>query len=200
MDDRRMAAAYDRIAPIFAARNAAMPGELAALGRDFLALAGDRGPVLEVGCGTGRDMAWLEARGAAVIGVDLSGGMLAEARRIARGPLLRMDMRRLAFAGRHFGGVWCMAALLHLPKGAAREALREMHRALVPGGALALTLQEGAGEGWERGGYDHEVERYFARYIQPEAAALLRASGFAVHAWTRNAAGARRWLGFLARA
>lgn len=196
----RVALVYDGIAADYAIRNAAMPAELIEAGERFLALVEPGARVLDVGCGAGRDMAWLEGRGAPVIGADLSRGMLAQARAVARGGLVRMDLRRLAFAARCFGGVWCMASLLHLPKAEAPAILRELRRVLVPGGPLCLGLQAGAGEGWERGPYG-EVERFFARYRLPEAAALLREAGFAVaEQRDQGRSGARHWLQFMATA
>lgn len=200
----RVRAAYDRIAPDFAARNAGMPAEYSdVLGPRLLRAAGRLAApapvrVLDVGCGAGRDMAWLEAQGASVVGVDLSAGMLAQARPRARGPLLQMDMRRLAFASGLFHAVWCSASLLHLPKADAPFALAEMRRVLVPGGVLMVALHAGEGEGWEPSAYAGPVERFFARYTLEEAEALLASTGFAVHERGESAAGTRRWLRFLA--
>ena len=142
----RIAAAYDRIAPDYAIINAAMPTNLATLGERFLARLGPNPCVLDVGCGVGRDMAWMEARGAQVTGIDLSAGMLDLARKTVCGPLLRMDMCRLALPMGQFDSVWCCASLLHVPKARAAEALVEMRCVLVPGGTLYLGLQEGEGE------------------------------------------------------
>ncbi|MDP9379783.1 MAG: class I SAM-dependent methyltransferase [Chloroflexota bacterium] len=162
-DAERVRDAYNRIAGMYALRTAEMPPALIKLADEFLALLPPDPRVLDLGCGAGRDMAWLEARGARVTGVDLSTGMLEEARRRVRGELLQMDMRRLSFPDGHFHGVWCMASMLHLPKAEAPLALGEVHRVLVPGGALALSVQEGEGERWESGPYDPHVERFFAR-------------------------------------
>jgi SAM-dependent methyltransferase len=205
----RMRAVYDRIAPAFAARNAALPGAVRAAGPRFLTLvqraAGGRRPaVVEAGCGPGRDMAWLEAAGAAVTGFDLSAGMLAQARGAVRGPLVQADLRRPPLAAGCFHGVWCNAALLHLPKADAPGALAGLRRLLVPGGALFVSVQVGAGEGWERGAYgDSDAERFFARYTAGEVTALLGATGFAVHAVDADrgdAHGARHWMRLLATA
>ena len=193
-----MGNAYDAIAPAYAERNAAMPAVLVDLGHRVLGLAGSRPRILDVGCGAGRDAAWLERRGARVTGIDLSQGMLAEARARVRGDLARMDMRRLAFPDRCFDAAWCMASLLHLPKADAPEALSEVRRVLRPGGVLALGLQEGAGEGWEPVPYRPDVERFFARYGAAEAGAALVRSGFAVLDRGREEGGSRRWLRFLA--
>lgn len=192
-----MADAYDKIATTFAATNAAMHADLIAGGERFLALTGPVARVLDLGCGAGRDMAWLEGQGARVTGADLSIGMLTEARARARGDLARMDMRRLGFGDGRFDGVWCMAALLHLPKTEAPVALREMRRVLRPGGVLLLGLQAGDGEGWEPAPYG-PVERFFARYAPDEAAGLIRRAGFVIRHTEVNAGGNRAWLQFLA--
>ena len=194
----RIRAAYDRIAADYAALNAAMPRESMDAGTRLLGLAGAGAQLLDAGCGAGRDMAWLEAQGAQMIGVDLSRGMLAQARQITRGPLAQMDLRRLAFRDGRFDGVWCAASLLHLPKAEAPAALREVHRVLRPEGLLHLSIQEGEGERWESNPYG-TVERLFARYSAEAAATLLDDAGFTVLDLVVNDAGSRRWLTFLAR-
>jgi ubiquinone/menaquinone biosynthesis C-methylase UbiE len=126
--------------------------------------------------------------------------MLVQARRRVRGELLQGDMRRLPFPDGAFAGVWCMAALLHLPKADAPAALAEMWRVLAPRGVLHLGLQEGEGETWEQVPYRSEaVERFFARYAHDEARALLQHAGFAILDSSMGEAGDRRWLRFLAR-
>lgn len=61
----------------------------------------EQGPVLELGCGTGRVLSALTAKGVPVVGVDLSLAMLQRARlRCKRDTtLLQMDMRRLGLRG-----------------------------------------------------------------------------------------------------
>ncbi len=194
----RIRAAYDRIAADYAALNAAMPRESVEAGTRLLRLVDGGAHILDAGCGAWRDMAWLEAQGARVVGVDLSRGMLAQARRITRGPLAQMDLRRLAFQDGCFGGVWCAASLLHLPKAEAPNALREFRRVLRPEGLLHLSIQEGEGEQWESNPYG-TVERLFARYSAEAAAALLHDAGFEVLDLVVNDAGTRCWLSFLAR-
>lgn len=200
-----MRATYDTIAADYAERTGRILPGLEALGRDFLALVSPDARILEVGCGAGRDMEWLESQGAEVVGVDISPGMLRQARSRVRGELLEMDMLALQFPDESFGGVWCMAALLHLPKADAPRALEEIRRVLTSDGVLALSLQEGEGEVWEAGAYGHPVERFFARYSLEEAERLLSAAGFRVVVRRTTGPGTDRpdrkgWLLFIARA
>lgn len=197
MVSERVTLAYDTVAGAYAERNAAMPPALIDLGQQVLARVGVRARILDVGCGAGRDMAWLERQGARTVGVDRSAGMLWQARAHVRGDLARMDMRALALRARRFDAVWCVASLLHLPKADAAFALKEMRRVLKEGGTLALALQEGAGEGWETGPYP-EIERYFARYSSDEAEALLVRTGFNILDGGIDETADRRWLRFLA--
>ena len=203
MSNRRMQAAYDQAAEAFARLNPDMPPELAPLGAKLLAIGGPAARILDVGCGPGQHIAWLESHGARCVGVDLSPAMLRLARRRVQAPLVQMDMRRLAFAAETFTGIWACAALLHLPKADAAPALAEMRRVPAPGGALALIIQEGDGEGWEWTAPDGplgRVERFFARYRAPEAQRMLAAAGFRVLEHDQGRHAGRNWLRFLARA
>ena len=107
-------------------------------------------------------MAWLEGLGLTVVGMDVSSGMLAQARARAEGALLRMDVRGLGLRAGQFQGIWCCASLLRLPKSETPAALAEMRPALMPGGLLFLSVQAGEAETWEPCRYD-EVRRNSAR-------------------------------------
>ncbi len=193
--------AYDQLAAHFAQVNAAMPPELEAAAGRLLARVTERGsqaPILDLGCGTGRDLAWFAAHGMKALGCDLSTGMLAQARQVTRAPLCQMEMRSLGWASNSFQAVWCCAALLHLPKREAPRALAEIARVLLPGGDLFLSIQKGSGEVIERAPYPGEIERFFARYEPDEMAALLEQAGFQLLARRENIDG-RHWLWFEAQ-
>lgn len=108
--------------------------------------------VLDAGTGTGfAAMAVARAigPGGRVLGVDLSPGMLREARAsvehhgLANVELWQGDATRLAdVATASFDAVTCAAGLLYMP---VAEALAEWHRLLRPGGVLAFS---GMAEGW----------------------------------------------------
>jgi SAM-dependent methyltransferase len=89
---------------------------------------------LDVGCGDGATAAWLETRGARVVGVDAVWEMAALARR--RGvPTVVQDMEGLGFQA-CFDWVLCIGALeFTASPGAAVAALA---RCLRPGGRLVL--------------------------------------------------------------
>ncbi|MGR6317214.1 class I SAM-dependent methyltransferase [Micromonospora soli] len=192
----RNRAAYDRIAGDFAARNPEVPATYRAVADEFRCQLA--GPLLDLGCGPGRDLAFWHARGAAPVGLDLSAAMLREAGRRVGVPLVQGDLLRLPFRSGAFGGVWCSAALLHLPKAVAPAALAGVRRVLRSGGPLLLSVKEGDGESWERWPGEG-ADRFFAWYQADEIEALLRAAGFAPQRLLRDVSDVgQRWLCHLA--
>ncbi len=193
--------AYDQIAGRFAERNAEMLPYLVEEAErllDALRQTGRAGRlILDLGCGAGRDAAWLEDHGARVVGADLSMGMLSEARKRVRGRLCQLDMRFLPYPAEVFAAVWCQAALLHLPKSIAPAALEKARRVLMPGGLLHVSVQQGDSEGFEARPYE-PAERYYAHYQPDEFSALTRSAGFVLLA--QGQAEARRsWIWIMAQ-
>src|SRR5690349_10665090 len=97
--NRALAASYDRVAGEYTARIAdeldGKPLDRALL-HAFAEQVGGAGTVADIGCGPGHVAAFLAASGAQVEGIDLSEGMVAQARR--RYPALAFrqgDMRAL---------------------------------------------------------------------------------------------------------
>jgi ubiquinone/menaquinone biosynthesis C-methylase UbiE len=96
--------------------------------------------VLDVGCGTGQTLAAIVAAHPAVraYGIDLSGEMLAVARRRLAGAaeLQVADAERLPLADGSVDLVVCVDSFHHYPDPGA--ALREMRRVTRPGGGLVM--------------------------------------------------------------
>jgi ubiquinone/menaquinone biosynthesis C-methylase UbiE len=105
--------------------------------------------------------------------------MLEEAQKVSNTNLCQVEMRSLGFANACFVGIWCNAALLHLPKRELPKALAEIFRVLAPKSPFYLSLQKGAEEGIESGPSGN-APRYFARYDGLEMEYLLEQAGFAI--------------------
>jgi SAM-dependent methyltransferase len=108
---------------------------------NFTATTGRR--VLEVGTGTGGDLARFLEAGAEAVGLDLSpSAVQATGRRIALEGLprrvIRADALCLPFGDDMFDLVWSWGVLHHTGRIAA--ALAEVHRVLRPGGETRLML------------------------------------------------------------
>jgi demethylmenaquinone methyltransferase/2-methoxy-6-polyprenyl-1,4-benzoquinol methylase len=90
--------------------------------------------VLDIAAGTGDLCREMERRGLAPVALDLSAGMLHNARTAA--PLVQADARFVAIASASMDGVTCGFALRNLVD--LDACFSEMARVLRPGGSLAL--------------------------------------------------------------
>ncbi|OFW00500.1 MAG: hypothetical protein A3I61_04110 [Acidobacteria bacterium RIFCSPLOWO2_02_FULL_68_18] len=108
-----------------------------------------RGPVLELGCGTGRIAVPLGRAGVHLVGVDRSEGMLTRARqRVARTRLrrrvrlIRGDIRHLPFAASSFATVLAPYGVLQslLRERDLAATLASVHAVLASGGTFGLEL------------------------------------------------------------
>lgn len=143
--DQRTLDAYDRAAAAFADAWHAQPppADVQALVRRFFR----SGPTGDVGCGSGRDTAWLNEHGYPAIGFDPSVGLLAEARR--RYPRLRFHQAALpeldGVAEGSLTNVLCDTVIMHLEREAIGPAVRKLMALLERGGTLLLTWRVAAG-------------------------------------------------------
>ena len=102
-------------------------------------------PVLDLGCGLGRNAHYLAAQAYDVSGVDLSEAAVTFCRqRFARfglsGTFKQGSFDQIPFPDDSYSGIVCVAALDHVPIEQARAAMEEMRRVLRPGGSILLTF------------------------------------------------------------
>lgn len=137
--DPKTLEAYDQRAPDYARewQYQAPPSDMhALLLRHF-----SPGPTLDVGCGSGRDLAWLGAQGFDALGVDASAGLLTQARTMHPGlrfALLSLPELKGLQAGA-FQNVLCETVIMHLPAEQIAAATRRLRELLRPGGTLYLS-------------------------------------------------------------
>jgi ubiquinone/menaquinone biosynthesis C-methylase UbiE len=102
-------------------------------------------PVLDLGCGMGRNAHYLADQGYEVSGVDFAAAAVTFCQqRFARfalsGTFKQGTFDQIPFPDDSFCGIACIAALDHVPVEQARAAMEEMRRVLRPGGAILLTF------------------------------------------------------------
>jgi len=103
--------------------------------------------ILDAGCGSGRDVEYFLEDGLQPIGIDLSKGMIKEAKkRVKNGKFKIMDFLDLKFKDNSFDGIWSMAGFIHLPRKEVKKALKEFHRVLKENGIIYIAVKEGEGE------------------------------------------------------
>jgi trans-aconitate methyltransferase len=99
------------------------------------------GPTADIGCGSGRDTAWLAQNGFAATGFDASEGLLAEARRLH--PNIQFHHAALpelsGIAEASFANVFCETVIMHLPPDAIAASVQRLMAILKPQGTLYLS-------------------------------------------------------------
>lgn len=168
-------------------------------------------PVLDIGCGHGRDSLLLAQIGFNVIAADLSTSMLNEAHKRNQGQpgseritYRCLDMYKLDLPDDACAGLWVSASFLHIPKHDNLLVLKELVRVLVPAGPIMILVKEfdsGDDESYEVHQESGKI-RFFARYRGSELWALLEQAGLQVDEITtaidERFSDRRRWLGALA--
>lgn len=147
-----------------------------------LVRSGGGGPVVDVGCGTGRITAHLDQLGLDARGVDLSPAMIAQARQ--EHPGLRFDvgsMTELELPEGSVAGLLAWWSLIHVPDAAVPDVLARFRRALRPGGVLVVGFFVGDEVRLKTEGYGGHPMRVQVYRRPPErVAAWLAAAGFTV--------------------
>ncbi len=141
-----------------------------------LARAG-QGFVLDVGCGTGANVAWLAQRTdpTRVVGLELDSYALALARgRDPKVHLVRADATHVPIVSGAASVVLCCDVLEHVEDDAA--ACRELARVLGKGGTLIATVPAGPGL-WS---LHDQALGHRRRYSRGELEQRLRAAGFVI--------------------
>ena len=181
---------YRRIAPVYDLLE--LPFEYGRYRRlRRLVFDGLSGRILDAGVGTGRNIAFYP-RGAEVVGIDISGAMLARARRrlglspAATIELKEMDVTRLDFPAGSFDAAVATFLFCVLPDEVQLPALRELRRVVRAGGTVRLLdyvrpqrplrrAIAGLWEPWVAWAYGASFDRRTEKYMPEAGLELVRA-------------------------
>ena len=132
---------------------------------------GRGGAVLEVGCGSGMGLPYLQAQPRMVVGGDYTMALLKEARKhLPNAPVVQMDAQHLPFRDRSFDAVLLLEMIYYVADQEA--AFAECRRVLKPGGKLMVCMPN-------RDRPDFNPSPYSTRYPNlREIATLLSRAGF----------------------
>ncbi len=192
--DQQAAAYRDATQPMPDRVRLAIDGLVAALP------AGSR--VLEIGSGSGRDAAALEAGGLSVRRTDITPGFveLLRADGFEADVLdpLTDDLADPARPGQPYEAVWASASLLHVARADLPVVLRRLADATRGDGLLRMSVKEGDGEGWSTHG-SVPTPRRFVYWREQPLRDVLAETGWEVLE-TDHGEGLRgeSWLGILA--
>ena len=132
--------------------------------------------ILDAGCGTGSNLAWLRryAGRGDIFGIDLSTDALRFCRARGHGSLARASVTTLPFPADHFDLIMSFDVLAQLSGHEGTAAISEMFRVLAPGG---IAFVRTAAYEWMRSGHDEALGTQ-RRYNLEGLQSLLARAGF----------------------
>jgi uncharacterized protein len=186
--DARVRASYDAVATAYAdsllTELQGLPFETWLLDRVAAHAAG--GAVVEVGSGPGHVTAYLAEAGADATGIDLSPGMVEEARRRFPDGVYEVgDLRRLMrpTSAPGWSAVLGWYSLIHLAASELPEAVAALTRPLVSGGWLVLALHAGAQVAHHESWFDVDVDLDFVFHDVRDVVRLVEGAGLVDVEW-----------------
>ena len=186
--DARVRASYDAVSEAYADQLVnevtGLPFERWLL--DRVVAHADGGPLVEVGCGPGHVTAYLADAGADATGIDLSPGMIEQARaRFPDGTYQVGDLRQLMrpTTATGWSAVLGWYSLIHLAASELPDAVAALSRPLAPGGWLVLAMHAGSLVQHHDAWFDVPIDLDFV-YNEPEdIVALVEAAGLVGVEW-----------------
>jgi ubiquinone/menaquinone biosynthesis C-methylase UbiE len=132
--------------------------------------------VLDIGAGSGRDAAWLAAKGYDVVAVEPSEAMLAHARAKHTSSRIQWlsdslpDLAKVRRLGLSFDLIVLSAVWMHIPPSDRQRALRKLATLLAPKGRIAISLRLGT----------PDTQRAMYEVSLPELAGLAQQFGLRI--------------------
>ena len=122
--------------------------------------------VLDVGCGSGRDLKYFAEHGYQAIGLEPSNELATFAeqhsgQKVIFGTIQDADFRN------EFDGIWCCASLLHVPKDELGDVFQKLAGALKHGGVMYVSFKYGNQEVERNGRFFTDLtEELLAGYVE----------------------------------
>jgi cyclopropane fatty-acyl-phospholipid synthase-like methyltransferase len=141
----------------------------------------DGARVLDLGCGAGVPYTRYLSERFATVGVDISRGQLALARRnVPRASLVLADMCSLAFRPESFDAIAAIYSIIHVPREEHAALLARMRDWLRPGGRALIVLGANAWEGVDEDWLDLGATMFWSHFGAETNLSLVERAGLRV--------------------
>lgn len=150
--------------------------------------------VLDVGCGSGRDLCWLKKKGFRPTGLERAPQLASLARQASGCKVICADFRLHDFSEHSFNAIVLLGAMVHLQPWELQHQLDRVSQALSGRGIMLLTLKAGKGSSCLPDG------RTFTLWRARDVEAILLQLGFSVIETKKSVSLIRptdTWLSFL---
>lgn len=152
--------------------------------------------ILDIGCGSGRDLRWLARRGFKPTGFEQSPSLVRLALEHASCPVIEGDFCSYDFTKHQFAALVFVGSLVHLSKDALPTVLKSTCRAIAPDGLVLITMKEGSGYSCAADG------RVFTMWLKEELEKIFTANSLHILDFSRQVSKLHPddiWLGYVLR-
>lgn len=99
--------------------------------------------ILDIGCGSGRDLRWLKAQGFQPVGFERSSELADLAQTLSGCPVIQGDFVAHDFTAMAFSAIVLCGAFVHLSRKDLVPVFQNVLTALNPGGHVFLSMKQG---------------------------------------------------------
>ncbi len=152
--------------------------------------------VLDIGCGSGRDLLWFRNKGFHATGFERAPRLAELAGRLSGCPVIEGDFVDYNFSNLMVDALILIGALVHLPHHDLAAILVNISKALKNGGYILLSLKEGEGL------RQHKDGRAFSLWTDRQLRLIFKEGGFSVVDFSRQMSKISNddvWLGYILR-
>ena len=125
--------------------------DMDAFRKKFASYLPNEASVIDMGCGSGRDVMAFSDMGHAAVGLDGAKELLKLAEERLGIKTVAADMSGYRAAS-PYDGIWCCASVIHLNEEEKESFFRNLDYNLKPGGVLFISVKEGAETGRDSSG------------------------------------------------
>jgi SAM-dependent methyltransferase len=128
--------------------------------------------ILDIGCGSGRDILWFKNLGFDISGFERSAGLAELARQNSGCDVIEGDFEVFDFTALPSDAILLAGSLVHVPHTKLSQVFQKVTTGLRPDGKVLVTLKQGKGTGTD------ELGRVFYFWQEKELEALFQGLGF----------------------
>ena len=139
----------------------------------FLAYIPAGGSIMDLGCGSGRDVKWFRDHGYDAYGLDASEKLVRIACEKLEIPIELSTIEEWV-ADDPYDGIWCCASIMHLDDEAIEQFFSNLKDNLKPAGVLFMSVKSGIETGTDRYGRylrdfeERDIHELLARHQELE--------------------------------
>ena len=141
--------------------------------KKFISLLPKNAKIIDIGCGSGRDVKAFSEMGYNAIGLDIAENLSATAKQHLNIDIIYENMINWK-SSEPFDGMWCCGSLLHLHDDELQSFLQNLKYNLKQDGIIFVSVKEGIPTGINKDG------RYFHNYTQNEICDILNKAGLEI--------------------